>query len=230
MMAPNTERPLDGGEGHAGKTARGPRHGDPTDVRCRGRRRGRRGRNTRVSKSAKGLMVVPFGRGGDWTAGNLLKIGHQHQTRILLATNMGNAPGVRLAQPLKKYGGIASALIACLLVSVITFSGLRNASLTYLKQFPPAAPPYRALPVFGLHGGHGAWGGRLDVINAVGRTGWSKNGAAREPRPCGALLSGQGSAARPCPLELCPGVVLCSCSRTMPGGGVAWGPWNPWNP
>ena len=28
MMAPNTERPLDGGEGHAGKTARGPRHGD----------------------------------------------------------------------------------------------------------------------------------------------------------------------------------------------------------
>ena len=125
MMAPNTERPLDGGESHAGKTARGPRHGDRTDVRCRGRRRGRRGRNTRVSKSAKGLMVVPFGRGGDWTAGNLLKIGHQHQTRILLATNMGNAPGVRLAQPLKKYGGIASEvrrhrvgayrlLIACL--------------------------------------------------------------------------------------------------------------------
>jgi len=66
-------------------------------------------------------MVVPFGRGGDWTAGNLLKIGHQHQTRILLATNMGNAPGVRLAQPLKKYGGIASEVrrhrvgaIACL--------------------------------------------------------------------------------------------------------------------
>ena len=113
---------------------------------------------------------------------------------------------------------------------VITFSGLRNASLTYLKQFPPAAPPYRALPGFGPHGSPGAWGGRLDVIHAVGRTGWSKNGAAREPRPCGALLSGQGSAARPCPLELFPGVVLCSCSRTMPGGGVAWGPWNPWNP
>ena len=117
-----------------------------------------------------------------------------------------------------------------LLLTVITFSGLRNASLTYLKQFPPAAPPYRALPGFGPHGGPGAWGGRLDVIHAVGRTGWSKNGAAREPRPCGALLSGQGSAARPCPLELFPGVVLCSCSRTMPGGGVTWGQWNPWNP
>ena len=162
--------------------------------------------------------------------------------RILLATNMGNAPGVRLAQPLKKYGGIASEVrrhrvgaIACLslayrLLHCNNFLWVRNASLTYLKQFPPAAPPYRALPVFGLHGGHGAWGGRLDVIHAVGRTGWSKNGAAREPRPCGALLSGQGSAARPCPLELFPGVVLCSCSRTMPGGGVAWGPWNPWNP
>ena len=48
----------------------------------------------------------------------------------------------------------------------------------------------------------------MDVIHAVGRTGWSKNGAAREPRPCGALLSGQGSAARPCPLELFPGVVF----------------------
>jgi hypothetical protein len=128
--------------------------------------------------------------------GNLLKIGHQHQTRILLATNMGNAPGVRLAQPLKKYGGIASEVrrhrvgaIACLslayrLLQCNNFLWVRNASLTYLKQFPPAAPPYRALPGFGPHGGPGAWGGRLDVIHAVGRTGWSKNGAAREPHPC----------------------------------------------
>ena len=150
MMAPNTERPLDGGEGHAGKTARGPRHGDPTDVRCRGRRRGRRGRNTRVSKSAKGLMVVPFGRGGDWTAGNLLKIGHQHQTRILLATNMGNAPGVRLAQPLKKYGGIASALIACLSLAYdCNYFLWAQKCVSYLpKAIPSCCSPVPRAPSF----------------------------------------------------------------------------------
>ena len=106
-------------------------------------------------------MVVPLGRGGDWAAGNLLKIGHQHQTRILLATNMGNAPGVRLAQPLKKYGGIASEvrrhrvgayrlLIACLsLAYEFIYFLWAQKCVSYLpKAMPSCCSPAPRAPRF----------------------------------------------------------------------------------